>query len=114
MNRDCLRRHCEAMCKRFENVPTSGTYEEHKLVLDLLNQTEWIPASLISPEEDGEYFVTMKCGFEETEWTHTKVDSYRFSRGGWASDDVDGKVIAWMPLPEEYKEEKTNELQHNI
>ena len=30
MNRESLKRHCEAMCKKFETVPDSGTYGEHR------------------------------------------------------------------------------------
>jgi hypothetical protein len=45
MNRESLKRHCKATCEKFKDVPTSGTYGEHRLVLDLLEQTEWIPCS---------------------------------------------------------------------
>ena len=40
MNREALRKHCEKMCKMYEFNPSSDAYMEHKLVLDLLDQTE--------------------------------------------------------------------------
>lgn len=118
MIRDCLRKHCEAMCKKFENVPTSGTYEEHKLVLDLLNQTEWIPVSERLPEKDGEYLLWGKVIEDEENYIFIgDFDSCAEAFGYW-QDYYDpstlgyvggellkyASVIAWMPLPEPYKE----------
>lgn len=31
MNRESLKRHCEAMCKRFKDVPTSGACKPAQL-----------------------------------------------------------------------------------
>ncbi len=96
MNRESLKRHCEAMCKKFKDVPTSGAYREHRLVLDLLEQTEWIPISEKLPEKEGLYLVSVKNDHErrysKTCWFH--------GNGNWfARQDV----IAWMPLPEPFE-----------
>ncbi len=108
MDRESLKRHCEAMCKRFENVPTSGTYQEHKLVLDLLNQTEWIPVSERLPESAFGCFVTVE---EDDRYGEPQRVLYPEFVGydGETWNNAEGKaipfdVIAWMPLPESYKE----------
>lgn len=99
MTRDCLRKHCEEMCKRFKNVPTSGTYGEHRLVLDLLNQTEWIPVSERLPERHKEVIVT------DIETSDTYQSQY-IGNGYWECDNgiLKNRIIAWMPMPEPYKE----------
>ena len=107
MTRDCLRKHCEEMCKRFKNVPTSGTYGEHRLVLDLLNQTEWIPVSERLPEKRGMYIVTEKV-FSLDDREHTgrfnrMTEQVEFCNGKWQRARF-YEVVAWMPLPEPYKE----------
>lgn len=98
MNRESLKRHCELMCERFKNVPTSGAYEEHSFVLNLLKQTEWIPVSERLPENrNQEVLISLEWG----------IDIGRYSDGEWHSEWInhydDGNVLAWMPLPEQYK-----------
>lgn len=72
---------------------------------------QWIPCSERLPEKYGEYICTMQdgqvqeCGFVPTTqkglipgWSTCEADGYKFL---WYED-----VIAWMPLPEPYKEGK--------
>lgn len=69
----------------------------------------WIPCSERLPEKDGEYICTMQdgqvqeCGFVPTTqnglipgWSTCEANGHKFLR----YEDV----IAWMPLPEPYKE----------
>lgn len=63
--------------------------------------TKWIPAVERLPEEKGEYMVTVEYygwhgekGRMLTSTRYTKTKGWHFSNG---------KVIAWMPLPETYK-----------
>ncbi len=95
MNRESLKQHCEVMCKKFKDVPTSGIYSEHKLVLDLLEQTEWIPVSERLPEIGQRILVTYN---QEDE---IKIDITNYSKYGF----LVSVAIAWMPLPEPYKGE---------
>ncbi len=100
MIRDWLRRHCEEMCKRFENIPTSCAYEEHKLVIDLLNQTEWTPVSEGLPKLHEEVIVT------DIETSDTYLSRY-IGEGYWECDNgtFKNRIIAWQPKPTPYKAE---------
>lgn len=63
-------------------------------------EPRWIPCGERLPEEDGYYLVTnSKWGAPWREITLWVTD-------GWSSDN---KPIAWMPLPEPYREEKNND-----
>lgn len=102
MNRKSLKQHCEAVCKRFKDIPTSSTYEEHRLVLDLLEQTEWIPCSERLPENrNQEVLISLEWGI---------VDIGRYSDEEWHTEGIDhysnGSVLAWMPLPKRYIAER--------
>jgi len=59
----------------------------------------WIPCSERLPEEIGTYMTTVDYG------RHGLATGQRFYHGalGWEDDCV----IAWMPLPAPYKEDKT-------
>jgi hypothetical protein len=112
MNRESLKLHCEAMCKKFEKASTSGTYGEHRLVLDLLEQTEWIPVSERLPKSSGVYIVSR--WFSDGEERAILVDAnyydgngywYNDNRINWGRDLVTNRIVAWMPLPEPYKAE---------
>lgn len=68
----------------------------------------WIPVEKAQPEEDGFYIATMDgeiVGQEET-----FVGLAEFENGKWIDDEEDYKcVIAWRPLPEPYKPERSRE-----
>ena len=64
----------------------------------------WIPCSERLPESDYE---TVLCVTDTNFWA---VMVYTGEHGFRSSDlDFDGEVIAWMPLPEPYREEKKDE-----
>ena len=131
MNRESLKRHCEETCKRFgrSEVPyTSGTYGEHRLVLELLEQTEWIPISERLPEDIKPVIVTWKNTDPEPYYRHIIGKHFigvaHYMNGKWfwyssVTEDMLGaygrydseefdeaiEVVAWMPLPEPYKAE---------
>ena len=96
MTKEELRKHCERTCDRYREAHYKGfntAYEEHKLILDLLNQTEWIPVTERLPEKDGRYL----CSYENE--FGTCVDFGKFEKNDWWV----GRVTAWMPLPEPWK-----------
>ena len=75
-----------------------------KELKQLREQTSWIPVSERLPEENGFYLVTYDgeiCGENEP---FTGLAEYE--NGKWVDDEEDYQcVLAWMPLPEPYKEE---------
>lgn len=96
VSNDEFRRIWEDLKHQCENIVLLHEYEQ------LVYPTQrWIPCSERLPE-DGLYVVTNK-------WHH--IDFLYYQRGrGWYhgnQQDIEGKatVIAWMPLPEPYKEE---------
>lgn len=86
-------------------------------------EPKWIPVSERLPEEDGDYYVTYEKGYAEDYDLPPKgiagfeVDCECFgywyehfdrqTLGSLGSEWEEIKVIAWMPLPEPYKGEKT-------
>lgn len=74
--------HCEKDCVRLAINALSSAE----------NPNKWIPVSERLPEEHGGYLVTVKYGY--------------VTRALWVGDAENWKgVIAWMPLPEPYKQE---------
>jgi hypothetical protein len=118
MNRESLKRHCEAMCKKFKDVPTSGTYGEHRLVLDLLEQTEWIPVGERLPKEDESVLLTICAnssvyGFNKN-FVKVMYGSYSpcEDKRDWIVNGVRyyiDNVIAWMPLPKPYDPQESED-----
>ena len=84
------------------------------------SQSHWIPCSERLPEKDGDYYVTVDPryvppGYKDTDkitWRNGKwvmVDYFVIDGEGHKMPefkviDVDIPIIAWMPLPEGYKE----------
>lgn len=68
------------------------------------NEERWIPVTERLPEYDGPYLVAVKD--ELRGGLHTVVCRYIPTNVAfrWTRSDINGSVIAWMPLPESYKE----------
>lgn len=60
----------------------------------------WIPCSERLPEEDGSYMTT-------TEYGAVRVNHFYPRNKTWGHKS--NRTIAWMPLPEPYREEKKDE-----
>ena len=77
-----------------------------KMASDALEQeTRWIPVSERLPEQSDNYLVTNDDGdVEMAYFAHPK--DYAISKGEWREIWYEDNVIAWMPLPEPYKEGK--------
>lgn len=72
------------------------------MAIDAL-ESKWIPCSERLPEEEGFYLVTMDgeiCGVD-----HLFTTTCGFECGEWD----EGRVFAWMPLPEPYSEKEQGE-----
>lgn len=69
-----------------------------------VEQSRWIPCSERLPEKWGDYLVTSKWKGvgSGTVYIETNMAVYNKRAGKWDHPDV----IAWMPLPEPYEEEK--------
>lgn len=80
---DCLDRFTDEGC------PTEGKPKQ-----------QWIPVSERLPEECGDYLVTKKTIGWNCEEYQTNDIAYYDSDGFHKADTV----VAWMPLPEPYKE----------
>ena len=76
---------------------------------DTKKQTGWIPVSERLPEKDGSYLVCMS-------WNYHKMDVLMWADGWNCTRNINGKVnrkseilgayiLAWMPLPEPYRED---------
>ncbi len=117
MNRETLRKYCEAKCKRYESTPDRTVYTGHKFVLDLLKQTEWIPVSERLPEDFGnDYLVNIeyKGDYEgidiATYWMGGYIDGLWTTPNDWIEGPPElWHVTAWMPLPQPYKVESEEE-----
>ena len=63
---------------------------------------EWISVNKRLPDKDGEYLVTLNILGDRSR----EIIEYRTNRG-WGF--FKKKIIAWQPLPEEYKEDNEND-----
>jgi hypothetical protein len=62
-------------------------------------EPRWIPTSERLPKEDGEYYATIY----DTDENYKYMDIAELEDGIWQYKDY-VKVLAWMPLPEPYRE----------
>ena len=91
-------------------------FESGKKVIEHLEQmpsvqSEWIPCSERLPEEaEDTYWVCTDGGYQcQCRWTNDVFGLGVGDTWTWKIFDIPqySKVIAWMPLPEPYKEDKS-------
>lgn len=97
--------------------------EEKKNVIERLEATDWIPVGERLPEDEKEYLVTLEKVYGTLETLFGIASYLKFGNDGYWNEKKYGylewdkysdghggtkmyKVIAWMPLPELYKEIK--------
>ena len=85
--------------------------EQDAAIYQLEHIPRWIPVSERLPKKSGQYLITVKYkhvdGYEDIyaehgEWSAGRWDMFCFGHCG----EVEG-IIAWMPLPEPYREADT-------
>lgn len=119
MTRKELKEHCERQIQQFERIeklmPVTQNdwkrYEEHKLVLELLErEPRWTKCSDGLPDMYVDVLGTTKDYGDVVKVTRM---TSCLEAAGWEwvlTDDIEGnsyhpdEIIAWMPLPEGYKE----------
>ena len=83
-------------------------------VIEAAEETRWIPVTERLPDTDDEVL----CWYEYYHWSRGKVlpeyglGHYLGSTSTWCGEVANGKdvrVIAWMPLPQPYKAEGSDE-----
>ena len=96
-------------CYKYAGVYVKVIQDMIEQLQDDLEQDEkengWIPVSERLPEKNKDVIATVKySGFMGMygRWLKTSfIDDY----GEWNGECIGGEVIAWMPLPEPYKED---------
>ena len=79
--------------KEFEGSNTQ------KYLMELAKH-KWIPVEEQQPPERGNYLCTVEC------LGHSYVIVGHYNNPGWTDDYCGQRVVAWQPLPEEYRPEK--------
>ena len=110
---DCISR--EAVIRLVEQYPNiignrcSGLIADIKHLPSVTPKAEWIPCSERLPDTDDKVL----CWYEYYHWSQEKVlpeygvGCYLRETSAWLGEVANGKdvkVIAWMPLPQPYKE----------
>ena len=83
---------------------TDKQHEEAKrIAIEALEQRMWIPVHKRVPKKNGNYLVTYETSDGTATLRYEAVDHYGPS---WLHESKHTKAVAWMPLPEPYKEER--------
>ena len=119
----------DRLVKHLEWGWSKETVDAIEMGIHALKETQWIPCSERMPKERDSMFARWKGTDKWTEAmfekrSDTVIATIEYSNGKrtvapahttdgkWRCDCIigdDGEVIAWMPLPEPYKEEKQND-----
>lgn len=104
-----LKSHCEDMHKRNDIIDVNDVWKRDVEALTAAikaveQQPRWIPCSERLPERDESvlaYHRNVLFDYQYVSW----IDDYS---GKWADfcGSLSDEVLAWMPLPEGYKEKK--------
>ena len=78
--------------------------EAFGLAIEALKREQWIPCSERLPEEDVPVLVQKECSCLVDEHYGRAVGEYNGFKYWTVEDDFYAEPIAWMPLPEPYKE----------
>ena len=77
-----------------------------KMAIEALKREQWIPVSEKLPEEDVPVLVQKNCSCLVDGHYGRAVGEYNGFKYWTVEDDFYAEPIAWMPLPEPYKESK--------
>lgn len=93
----------ERISKSLGSIGETVDYTD--IAIQALEQTKWIPVGERLPEEQDCYLVTTKWkgSYSGDVYIETNMAVYRERQKEW---DCADDVIAWMPLPKPYKEDK--------
>jgi hypothetical protein len=116
---DCISRQeiIDEIDRYIEKAQSTGTKDDFisfeelivKQLPSVISKSEWIPCSERLPDTDDKVL----CWYEYYHWSREKVlpeygiGCYLRETSAWFGEVANGKdvkVIAWMPLPEPYKE----------
>ena len=96
---------CNKVCRILDDVLANRPNERDSLVIATRKAfagSHWIPVTERLPEESGLYIVTNAGRWIEP--VGTRYYNIRADGGFWSGHPGD-KVLAWMPLPEPYRED---------
>ena len=87
-------------------TPIIPAYEHDaiEMAIEALKREQWIPCSERLPEEDVPVLVQKDCSCLVDEHYGRAVGEYNGFKYWTVEDDFYAEPIAWMPLPEPYKE----------
>lgn len=104
----------QAAIEAIRKLPNAGMhwFVSAEAVFDVLlklpSAQHWIPYSERFPEaEKKTYWICTNTGYQcECRWTNNVYGLGESGRWGWSVFDIPQytEVVAWMPLPEPYKE----------
>lgn len=107
---ELLRDMWNTLHSEYHKVITEENYDVIKKAIKALEQTRWIPVGERLPEENRAVLTYIDTGATKTYclayWNDVREAWEEWIGYDLIEKDKGYKVIAWMPLPEPYKEEK--------